>query len=57
MHVPLPPAPFGFIHVPAGRFLQGFDGDEDVRLGFFNAPPFFEPAMKRMEEFFAKYLR
>ena len=30
---------------------------EGAKHGFFNSPPFFEPGMKRMEEFFTKYLK
>jgi acetyl esterase/lipase len=30
---------------------------EGANHGFFNKPPFYEPATKRMEEFFSKYLR
>jgi acetyl esterase/lipase len=30
---------------------------EGAKHGFFNKPPFYEPATKRMEEFFNKYLR
>ena len=30
---------------------------EGAKHGFFNAPPHFEPAMKRMEQFFVKQLR
>jgi acetyl esterase/lipase len=30
---------------------------EGAKHGFFNAPPFFEPGLKRMEEFFVKYLK
>ncbi len=37
-----PRPPPGFVLVPSGRFLWGFDGDEDVRLGFFGAPPLHE---------------
>jgi formylglycine-generating enzyme required for sulfatase activity len=53
--------PAGFIHVPAGRFLSGFDGDEDVRLGFFGAAPLHEretPAflIARTETTFAEWL-
>ena len=40
--IPDPVAPPGFIYVPPGRYLTGFDGDEDVRQGFFNAPPLHE---------------
>jgi acetyl esterase/lipase len=30
---------------------------EGAKHGFFNAPPFFEPAMKRMEQFFTRQLQ
>ncbi len=32
----LPP---GFVYVPAGRFRQGFAGDDGLRSAFFGAPP------------------
>ena len=35
-------APEGFVYLPAGRWLTGFDGDEDVRTGFFGAAPLHE---------------
>lgn len=55
------PVPAGFIHVLAGRFLTGFAGDEDVRLGFFGAPPLHERsgaafAIARTEVTFADWL-
>ena len=55
------PVPPGFIHVLAGSFLTGFDGDEDVRLGFFNASPLHERsapgfAISRAEATFAQWL-
>ena len=54
----LPP---GYIDVPAGRYLTGLDGDEDVRIGFFGAPPLHERevpafAIGRTEVTFADYL-
>ena len=59
--VALGPAPQGFIRVPAGRYLTGFDGDEDVRLGFFAAPPLHERdggafAIARTEVTFGQWL-
>jgi formylglycine-generating enzyme required for sulfatase activity len=61
LQIPAAAVPDGFIHVPAGRFLTGFDGDEDVRLGFFGAPPLHEsetPAylIARTETTFADWL-
>jgi acetyl esterase/lipase len=40
----------------AGVHAEIFTG-EGGKHGFFNKPPFYEPATKRMEEFFAKHLR
>ncbi|MCA1829680.1 MAG: formylglycine-generating enzyme family protein, partial [Myxococcales bacterium] len=56
-----PPPPDGFVAVPAGRFLYGFDGDEDVRRGFFGAPPMHERtsgafAIGRTEVTFAQWI-
>ncbi len=34
--------PAGFVHVPAGRFLLGLRGDDDLRRGFFYATPLHE---------------
>jgi eukaryotic-like serine/threonine-protein kinase len=31
--------PEGFVYIPAGRFLYGFRGDEDLRRGWFGAEP------------------
>jgi len=31
--------PPGFVYVPAGRFRQGFAGDDGLRSAFFGAPP------------------
>ena len=58
---PSAPVPKGFIRVPAGRYLTGFDGDEDVRQGFFGAPPLHERkseafAIARTEVTFAQWL-
>ena len=53
--------PKGFIQVPAGRFLTGYDGDEDLRSGFFGAPPLHERespafAIARTEVTFSDWL-
>ena len=45
LRIALPPddaVPPGFVHVPAGRFLYGSAGDEDLRKGFFTAVPLHE---------------
>ncbi|WIG94947.1 SUMF1/EgtB/PvdO family nonheme iron enzyme [Myxococcus sp. SDU36] len=42
LEVPLPAAesvPKGFVHIPAGRFLQGASESEYLRRAFFFAPP------------------
>ena len=39
---PIEQAPPGFAYVPAGRFLYGSADDEDLRSGFFTAPPMHE---------------
>ncbi len=45
LDVPLPAAvPAGFVVVPAGRFLFGSAGDEDLRRGFYSAVPMHEVA-------------
>ena len=54
-------APPGFIALPAGRYLTGFDGEEDVRTGIFGAPPLHEResaafAIARTEVSFAQWI-
>ena len=42
LDITMPPAervPEGFVYVPAGRFLFGFLGDEDMRRSFYEASP------------------
>ena len=42
VEVDLPPAdtvPAGFVHIPAGRYLIGAAGDDELRNLFFSAPP------------------
>ena len=55
------PAPPGFIALPAGRYFTGYEGEEDVRLGIFGAPPLHEResaafAIARTEVTFAQWL-
>ena len=55
------PAPPGFIALPAGRYFTGYEGEEDVRLGIFGAPPLHEResaafAIARTEVTFGQWL-
>ena len=45
LELELPPAervPAGFVYVAPGRFLYGSSADDDLRVGFFDAPPLHE---------------